>query len=853
MTYISSMLSKDRKKVLVWSRTKEGRVLQEFDAPYFFYIEHPDGKYTDVYGKKLKRLDYDSPRDFFDAKKAFEQNEVKLYESDIAPHYKVLSENFYGAEIGQLNLTLYDIEVDYDPERGFAGLLNPYAPISSVALYHAYSYRTVVLVVPPPTRQGIKLRDLPKDILDSAEVVICADEKELLKRFFKEIRDSDIISGWNSDFFDAPYIYERANIALFKGAGNKLCFEDAKEPYYRDVEKFGNVNKVLVTSGRISIDYLEVYKKFEVSEKPSYKLEHVAEEELPHLPKISYDGSLHQLYRNDFEEFIRYNIRDTIILKGLEEKKKYINLSVRMSHIATAQVEDVLGTIKLAEMSIINYCHYDLGKKIPDHKPPEDTGEKYDGATVIDPQVGLHEWVGSVDLASLYPTTMRSLNISPETIVGQFLEKGEAFTLIRNKSPKPVTFIREKDGQAITESAAKWNVALKQKNWAISAMGTVFHQKYEGVIPSILSTWYSERKDYKKKMKEAGDAGDEAMQEYYDNMQFIKKIQLNSMYGACGNRFFKFYDVRLAESTTLSGREVLFHMAKKIAEKQDGKYEMPSPCIIYGDTDSVYFDTYQDNKEDALRVAQELCSYVNDSWPEFMSETFNCDDSRKGLQKAEQEIISDRGLFIKKKYYVLHLNYSDGKEVDKIKDMGVPIKKTTLPKAIKEKLRSFIERLLKGESWDIIGPDVVRFKDELKATSNILDLGLPKGVKNLETYTEKFNSKEPGLRLPGGQAASIMWNACLSRYNDKESTPITSGSKIQVFYLTKNIGKFKSIAVPKDLDILPEWFIEHFVPIIDRDAQIQRLVDDPMAIMISVAGIKVPTKKKLKMEEGLFE
>jgi DNA polymerase elongation subunit (family B) len=537
----------------------------------------------------------------------------------------------------------------------------------------------------------------------------------------------------------------------------------------------------------------------------------------------------------------------------LEDKKKYINLSIRMSHLAAAQIDDVLGTIKVAEMSIINYCHYALEKKIPDHTPPEPTGEKYDGATVIDPQAGLHSFTGSVDLASLYPTTMRSLNISPETIVGQFLEKNEAFTFIRQNSNKPVTFTYEKTGKSLTAPAHKWKKVLKEKNWVISAMGTVFHQDYDGVIPSILSSWYSERKEYKKKMKDAGDAGDEALQEYYDNMQFIKKIQLNSMYGACGNRFFKFYDVRLAESTTLSGREVLFHMAKKIAEKQDGEYTMPSPCIIYGDTDSVYFATYQDNKEDALRVAQELCTYVNDSWSEFMTETFNCDDNHNGLQKAEQEIISDNGLFIKKKYYILHLNYSDGKEVDKIKDMGVPIKKTTLPKHIKEKLRGFIERLLKGESWDTIGPDIVMFKDELKQTDDILSLGLPKGVKNLENYTQRFNDKEKGLRLPGGQAASIMWNACLEKYGDKESPPIISGSKIQVFYLTRNIGNFRSIAVPKDLSAVPHWFSEHFVPIIDRDAQIQRLVDDPMEIMISVANIKVPTKKKLKLEEGLFE
>ena len=852
MTYISSVLTNDRKHVKVWSRTKKGRVLKKYDAPYYFYIPHAEGTYTDVYGIPLKRLDYNAANDFFDAKKAFETKNVKLYESDIQPHYKVLSENFYGKDIGKLHVTFFDIEVDYDPDVGFSSTQNPYAPVSSVALYHAHSDRTVVLVVPPETRPDFTYDDLPEDIIESGEIVICENEKELLERFFEEIGDSDIISGWNSDFFDVPYIYERSNRILYKNAGRRLCFEGTRDPYYREIEMYGNINKKLCIHGRVSMDYLEVYKQFEFGEKPSYKLEHVAEEELPHLPKLDYVGSLYELYRNNFEEFIRYNIRDTIILKGLEEKKKYINLSIQMSHIATSQIEDVLGTIKLAECSIINYCHYDLDKKIPDHTPPESTGEKYDGATVIDPQVGLHSWVASLDLASLYPTTMRSLNISPETIAGQFMEKDTAFEAIRDKSDKKITFVDETTGKAIRETAKKWRKVLKAKGWCISGLGTVFKQDQDGVIPSILATWYAERKDFKKKMWEAGQAGDTVQKEYYDNMQFIKKIQLNSMYGACGNRFFKFFDVRLAASTTLSGRQVLYHMAKKVAEELDGEYKMPSDCIIYGDTDSVYFATYKDNKEDALAIANELCDKVNESYPEFMAETFLCDSNHDSLQKAEQEIVSDNGLFIKKKYYILHLTYDDGNEVDKIKDMGVPIKKTTLPKEIKAKLRSFIERLLKGEDWDIIGPEIVEFKDELNDTSDILILGLPKGIKKLEDYTERFNAQEPGLRLPGHTAASIMWNKCLETYGDKESPRITSGSKISVFYLTKKFGKFKSIAVPKDIEILPEWFVEHFIPIIDRDAQIQRLVDDPMKIMISVANIKVPTKKKLKFEEGLF-
>lgn len=856
MTYISALLSENRKFVKVWERNENGeRVCKKYDAPFYFYVEDEDGEFEDLYdGKKLSRLDYDSASDFFDARKKFEEKKLKLYESDIPPEYKILAEHYFNSEIGKLHVTFYDIEVDYDKDRGFSSPTNPYAPINSIALYHEYSDRTVVLVVPPKTRKDYTHSDLPDDIKEGAEVIVCKDEKELLKIFFEEIEDTDIISGWNSDMFDNPYVYERAKLVFSEKFANRFCFDESREPYYREIEIYGNINKKLCIHGRVSLDYIDVYKKFEMSEKPSYALEAVSEDELPHLPKLSYTGSLYDLYRNNFEEFIRYNIRDTLILKGLEQKKRYIRLAIQMSHSATSKIEDVLGTTKVAEMSVLNYCHYNLGKIIPDYKPPEGlSGDKYEGAIVLPPNVGMHKWIASLDIASLYPSTMRSLNISPETITGQFIEGADAYKEIFEESDKDISFKEEKSGKFYTAPAKKWKTFLKKNNWTVSGGGTTFHQDYDGVIPSVLTQWFNERKEYKKKMFEASQRGDKEAQEYYDNMQYIKKIQLNSMYGATGNKYFKFYDVRLAKSTTLSGREILMHMVKKIAEKLDGKYEWPSKSIYYGDTDSSYFYTRANTKEKSLLIANKLCDIVNKSYPGFMRDAFNCDDNHDKLIKAEQEIVSDRGIFIKKKYYILHLVSKDGKDVDEMKNMGVPIKKTTLPKEIKIELESYIERLLKGESWDIIGPEIVAYKDKIKNLDNPLVLGLPTGVKKVEYYTELFNSNDPDLKsLPGHVAASILWNKSLNVYGDKESPKIVSGSKIKVFYLKNKIDRFKSIAVPKELSEPPEWFLEHFEPIIDKDAQITRLVDNPMKIMISAAGLKVPTKKKILFEK-VFE
>lgn len=853
MTYISAVLKDYRKTVRVWSRNKDGRrSYHDYDAPYYFYIPDKNGSHTNIIGDTFDRLDFNTPKDFHEAVEAYKRARVDIHESDIKPMYKILSEQFLGADIGQLNVTFFDIEVDYDPEIGYSSTENPYAPINSIALYHYHSGKTVVLAVPPTGRAGISVNDLPNDITSAGEIVLFDNERDLLKRFFQEIYDSDIISGWNSDFFDVPYTYERANMVISKNAGNQLCFPDAGTPYYQEVEKFGRMQKRLKLQGRVTLDYLEVYKNFEMANKPSYALESVAEDELEGMEKLSYTGTLHQLYNDDFEEFLRYNLRDTEILKGLEDVKKYIQLAIQMSHMNTCTIDDVLGTIQISQCSIINSCHQQ-GMIVGDHTPPEETMGKYSGATVIDPKAGMHDYTASVDLKSLYPMTMISLNISPETIRGQFAEREIAYNAIVHLTQQMVTFIDESNGNTLRTTGEKWNKILLKKNWCISALGTVYDQNVNGIIPSVLSTWFAERKEFKGKMAEAKREGDDLKAEYYDRMQYIKKIQLNSMYGACGNKYFKFYDVRLAESTTLSGREVLYHMGRTIALKLNGEYDLEADSIVYGDTDSIYFKTYKTNPEDALKVAQDVCTYVNETYPTFMSTHFLCDEHHDSYMEAEQEVVSDRGIYIKKKYYILNVVYDDGKPVDKLKDMGVPIKKTTLPKAIKLKLTNFIKRLLKGEDWDIIGKEIVFYKDDLKDISaNIRDIALPKGITKLETYTARYNAKEPDLRLPGHVAASIFWNTCLKLYKDKESPQISSGNKLEIYYLKKPIGKFKSIAVPKDMQVLPKWFEDHIVPIIDKDAQIERLVDKQMKIMISAAGIKVPTKKKILFEEGLF-
>ncbi len=366
---------------------------------------------------------------------------------------------------------------------------------------------------------------------------------------------------------------------------------------------------------------------------------------------------------------------------------------------------------------------------------------------------------------------------------------------------------------------------------------------------------------------------------YYDRLQYVYKIKLNSLYGALSNLYFRFYDLRLGESTTGTGRMIVTHQSRKVNEILDGVYDVNFPLyktvddaiesgkspntaldgpqfngvhqsnvVLAGDTDSTYFSTGADNLEDAILIADYVANQVNDSYPDFMRNTFLCQPGFDNLIVANREVVSDKGIFVEKKRYILHLVDVEGKQVDKCKVMGLDTKKTTLPVAVSKQLNKFIERLLKGETWEEISQSVVDYKHELLNSPDIMDIGLPKGVKKVEQYTEEYE-RDHKCRLPGHVAASIFYNQCLREFDDKVSMQITSNMKIKVFRLKgKHNGRFTSIALPTDAEFVPDWFIENFS--IDKPSHILRLVDNPLTNILKAIGETPPTQDSLNFKSA---
>ena len=594
-SYVGAVYDWDTDKVLVWERDGAERYVKTYDAPHYFYVKDPEGEHTSLFGDRLKRLDFNSA----DEERAAYRLYRERFESDISPLYKVLMNNYYDVPVPNVHYAFLDIEVDVCIKPNGAGGFgfphptnNPYAPINAVTIYQSWTGKYLTYVVPPLVNgvkwnnkfsvddiyaeldNQIKLGNLTEGVIP--EISICQNEVELLTKLIGDIQDADIISGWNSEFFDLPYIMQRAKLVVPRLV-HKMCFIGASAPKERVVNKFGTEEKIYALSGRTHIDYLDAFKKFTFEGRESYSLGNILSQEVG-IGKLHYDGNLEELYKGTYypnasqlswqnileetdelkqlnlmrsyamhwskldrdvmvgsddpaqmsdgelEQFISviddevrkksfamftlYNARDVSGLVDLDEKFKFIQLINQMAHENVCLFENMLGTVKYVESGLTARAHYVHNMIVPDKKVMTD-GEKVEGAVVLNPHIGIHEWVGSVDLNSLYPSVIRSLNMSIETYVGQFTEGEKDWRgIIDGDSAEHVMV--DVNGEAFSGTSAEWKDILKSNKWVISAYGTVFNQGGKhGLLAETLTFWFAERKRLQAEKKKWGKVADE--------------------------------------------------------------------------------------------------------------------------------------------------------------------------------------------------------------------------------------------------------------------------------------------------------------------------------------------------------
>jgi DNA polymerase elongation subunit (family B) len=589
-SYISSTTDWDTDQVMVWERPVEGgpRTLQLHKPLRYFYVPDPEGTYTSIDGRQLKRIDCDTKDELTELLKRYRDK----YESDFQPEARVLMDKYYGRPTPIVHYAFLDIEVDYNSKHGFSSPENPYAPINAITIYQSWTREYLTYAVPPKgwkgTQESLQL-EIDKlwaehKLAFKPNVTICKTERDLLLYMLGDIEDADIISGWNSEFFDNPYIIKRLERVLGKRALAGMCFKGAPPPKERVVQRFGSPAITYTLYGRTHLDYLDLFKKFTFEGRVSYSLANIAAEELD-VPKLDYPGTLEQLYNNDFAHFITYNARDVEVLVKLDVKFKLMQLVNQMAHENTVPFMAILGTVRYVETGITNRAHNVHNKIVLDKRMGTTKNKKVEGAVVMTPFAGLWEWLGSVDITSLYPSVIRALNMSIETFVGQFVDEEAAWAGIRKKDHNDWTLVMA-DDTTMTLTGAKWHEWLREMNCAVSAFGTVFDQNVSGMVADTLTFWFSERvrlnaekKKYTKLAKEEKDPEKKAeyqrQADHFDLLQLTKKIQLNSTYGALLNEAFRFGRREIGASVTGTGRQISTHMAQTIATVISGR-----PCEL---------------------------------------------------------------------------------------------------------------------------------------------------------------------------------------------------------------------------------------------------------------------------------
>ena len=916
-------------------RVNGKRVYTEYPPDYHFFLSDVKGTSKTIYGNSVKKI---IPRTYVEKQKILKtlSHNTTKWESDVDPIFRCFEQHYSSGEAPVLNVAFFDIETDFDKEKGWSEASDADNMITSISVHLQWLDEIICLSVPPKTLTWEEAQVIAEEV---GNTVLFKAEAEMLNAFIDVIEDADVLSGWNSEPYDIPYTVNRIKKVLGKQETRRLCLWE-QQPKEREFERGGKTAKTYDLIGRIHIDYMQLYKKYNYEERHSYALNAIAEAELGET-KVQYDGTLDELYNDDYKTFLEYNLQDTRLLDRLDKKLQFIDLANSIAHSSCVLIQTTMGAVAVTDQNVLMEAH-SRNLICPDKKrgDKEEEDNRAAGGWVATPKKGLHKALGSTDMKSLYPSVIRTLNMSPETIVGQIrLDRTNAAIAAWELKGGKHTFaswwndrfnVLEMDDFYNEDIANKLTLDMENGDtfevtgaelhelifsgaqpWCISANGTIFRTDTDGVIPALLTRWYSERKTLQgimtnytqiednvkiegvkipeelftiadisdaeakanpysdhdafkpKKLAELVAEGSkkrvvqymnqhsltvkdgkaiardqDALKRiigFWDKRQLVKKINLNSAYGALLNAGSRFFDQRLGQSTTLTGRTITKHMASKTNEMICGIYDHYGSAIVYGDTDSCYFSAYPILKEEIARgeiewtkesiisLYNDLAKVVSATFPEFLLKTLNVPVKRStGVIASSREVVAETGLFITKKRYAILMFDKDGIRLDvagkvgKVKAMGLDLKRADTPKFVQAFLSDILMDTLtdKGENYVI---DKIRTFKEKFEDMKPWQQGTPRAVNKLTHYKEKLEDaglkkmsgiKVGNLHVPGHVTASLNWNRLKDINMDQHAMKIIDGQKIIVCKLKDTVeNNLTSIAYPVDETHLPEWFL----------------------------------------------
>jgi len=876
MSYVDCLLDRAKDRIHVVERIKGERVYQEYPAKYVFYYNDPRGKFRTIYDTPVSRFSTHNSKEFHKELKV--NNKKDTWESDINPVFRCLEENYLGRESPKLQTAFFDIEVDFDPVLGFSKPEDPFNAITAISVYLDWLDRMVTLVVPPKSMSWATAQEICSRY---DNCFLFERERDLLDTFLSLIEDADILSGWNSEGFDIPYTVMRIQRVLSKDDTRRFCLW-GQFPKPRTFERFGAENITFDLIGRVHMDYMQLYRKYTYEERHSYSLDAISEYELDER-KTQYEGTLDQLYNKDFPTFIEYNRQDTMLLAKLDKKLRFLDLANELAHDNTVLLATTMGAVAVTEQAIINEAHRQ-GLVVQNRKNRDESNDtQAAGAYVAFPKKGMHDWIGAIDINSLYPSAIRALNMACETIIGQLrptmtdryikekIDAGSTFAdawenmfgsleytaVMAGEVGTEITIDWETGGSDVMSAADVWRMIFDSNQpWILSANGTIFKYDKKGIVPGLLERWYAERKELQAKKKEAETYEDKA---FWDKRQLVKKINLNSLYGAILNAGCRFFDKRIGQSTTLTGRAIARHMDSYVNECITGEYNHTGDAIIYGDTDSVYFTAWpalkrevesgrmEWNKDICVELYDSIGEQVNESFPGFMERAFHTPRDMGAIIKGGRELVAEKGLFIKKKRYAVLIFDLENNRLDvngkpgKVKAMGLDLKRSDTPKTVQDFLSELLLRVLTGTQREEIYDQVREFKLAFQDRP-AWEKGTPKRVNNLTKYTAE-EARLGKANMPGHVRAAMNWNTLRRMHGDNYSMAIVDGMKTIVCKLKDNALGFTSVGYPTDENHIPTWFKD--LPFDDNKME-AGIVDQKVENLLGVLDWDIPNHTEIK-------
>jgi DNA polymerase elongation subunit (family B) len=770
MEFYSNVVQKGNQILVRGVKNGKRFLSKEPFSPRLFV--RPGGKSTDtpyrtLSGEPAQEMCFSSINEARDFAKQYEDvTDFPIYGNTMW-QYQYIAENYPGViEYNNDLLEIYTVDIETATEEGFPQVSNPVEEVLLITVQNKV------------TKQFITWGSRPYTVKrPNHKYILCRSEQDLLLQFIKWFATvtPDIITGWNTGLFDIPYIIVRAYRILGEETVKELS--PWRVVTAREINVQGRDMTTFDILGVSHLDYIDLYKKFTYSVQESYKLDHIAFVELGKRKLENPYPTYREFYTNDWELFVDYNIVDVELVDALEDKMRLIELIITMAYDAKCNFSDVFSSVRTWDCLLYNHC-WNKGIVIP-QKPANVNARSIEGAYVKEPVPGAYSWVVSFDAASLYPSIIMQYNMSPETLVPVFPVDTSVKELLEKKT----------------------NLSdLYAHNLCMTANGYRFKREKQGLFPEIVAKLFSERQMYKKKMlAELKEYEKDHNEEHkrlarrYDLIQQARKIQLNALYGAQANQFFRFYDDRIAEGITLTGQYIIKRVGQALNDYLNKILDTTGvDYSFYSDTDSCYitldalvkkFVKPDTPKEKIVDILNKVCE---DKIVKAINEA--CEDLAAYTNAFERkivfkrEVIADRAVWVAKKRYALNVYDSEGVRYEnpKLKVTGLEIVRSSTPAPVREHLKEAVKICLTGTEAQV-QKYLADFEKEYRQLAPE-DIAFPRGVNGLAKYgsfTDIYTKGTP-IHVRG----SLLYNHHIKKMGlDKKYEEISEGDKIKFLYL----------------------------------------------------------------------